>query len=58
MKLISKDYELNITVTVDEVNTILHALQELPAKICNPLTVKLQNQSNPQLEQAAKEIVS
>ena len=44
----------NITLTfsdlsVEEVNVILAALQELPAKICNPLSAKLRQQAEAQL---------
>lgn len=42
--------ELNFTLTIDEANQILMALQELPAKICNPLSAKLQEQAKAQLE--------
>ena len=42
--------KLNMQLTVEEINTILQALQELPAKICNPLTNKILEQCNPQLE--------
>lgn len=44
-------------ITVDEANQILAGLQELPAKIANPLTQKLQQQAAQQLpvaEGAAK----
>ena len=41
--------ELNFTLTMQEANTILAALQELPAKIANPLTQKLTEQAKPQL---------
>lgn len=50
MKVIDNDYELNLQLTVGEVNAILHALQEIPAKICNPLTNKIHSQSAPQLD--------
>jgi hypothetical protein len=36
-------------LTVDEVNTILAALQELPAKFCNPLTAKIRQQAEQQI---------
>ena len=42
--------ELNFVLTMQEANTILAALQELPAKIANPLTQKLTEQAKPQLE--------
>jgi hypothetical protein len=41
--------ELTFTLTIDEANAILAALQELPAKVANPLTAKLQQQAQPQL---------
>ena len=53
-------YEL----TINESNQILSALQELPAKICNPLSDKMRQQAEPQLhmktankEAAAKEVL-
>ena len=36
-------------ITMDEANLILAALQELPAKVANPLTQKLQQQAQSQL---------
>lgn len=44
---------LNFELTVDEANAILAALQELPAKICNPLSEKLKQQAAPQIAAAA-----
>lgn len=35
--------------SIDEVNSILAALQELPAKIANPLTQKIKEQAEGQL---------
>lgn len=47
----NKDIKLNITnLTVEEVNNILAGLQELPAKICNPLTKKIVQESQEQIE--------
>ena len=47
----------NITFTltdfsIDEVNAILAALQELPAKVCNPITQKIRQQAEAQLPKA------
>jgi len=44
-----KDFILTLTLTVEEANTILSALQELPAKVSNPLTNKLVKQAQEQL---------
>lgn len=47
-------------LTIQEANAILAGLQELPAKVCNPLTQKLQQQAQQQLqppEQAGMEVV-
>lgn len=44
--------EINFTLTIDEANMILNAIQELPAKLANPLTQKLQAQAKEQLEPA------
>jgi hypothetical protein len=43
--------ELNFVLTMQEANTVLAALQELPAKIANPLTQKITEQAKPQIEQ-------
>jgi hypothetical protein len=37
-------------LTLDEVNAMLIALQELPAKICNPLSDKIRTQAKTQLD--------
>ena len=50
--------ELTFTFTVQEANTLLMALQELPAKIANPLTAKIQQQAQPQLPQPEAEAPS
>ena len=49
---------LNFEFSLNEANMILAGLQELPAKICNPLSQKLQSQAKIQLEamQAPKDI--
>jgi len=36
-------------LSVDEVNAILAALQELPGKICNPMTQKIRQQAEAQI---------
>lgn len=41
---------LTINLELNEVNTILSALQELPGKVCNPLTEKIKLQAVPQLQ--------
>ena len=41
---------LNFEFSLNEANMILAGLQELPAKICNPLTQKIQSQAKIQLE--------
>jgi hypothetical protein len=40
---------LTLELTIDEVNTVLGGLQELPAKVCNPLTNKIVKQAQDQL---------
>lgn len=47
-----KTFELQFTLTIEETNVILQGLQELPAKVSNPLTQKLQQQAGPQLQAA------
>lgn len=46
---ITKDTVLKLELTIEETNHVLAGLQELTAKICNPLTVKIQNQAGEQL---------
>ncbi len=41
--------EITFKVTIEEANYILVGLQELPAKVSNPLSVKLQQQAREQL---------
>lgn len=41
--------EFTFTVTEQEANMIVAGLQELPAKLANPLTQKLQKQAQEQM---------
>lgn len=54
--------ELTFTVTLNEANAILAGLQELPGKICNPLSQKITEQAKAQIEAmqaaAAPEVVT
>lgn len=50
----NKNPSLDLTLTLDEVNAILAALQELPARVANPLTQKISEQAKKQLEPAEK----
>ena len=50
--------ELTFTFTVQEANTLLMALQEIPAKVANPLTAKIQQQAQPQLPKPESEAPS
>ena len=47
--------ELTFTFTIEEANAVLAGLQELPAKICNPLVAKIQEQAAGQLKPVADE---
>lgn len=38
-------------LSIEEVNSILAGLQEIPAKICNPLSQKIRAQAEGQLPQ-------
>lgn len=42
--------EYTFTFTEQEANLILNAIQELPAKVANPLTQKIQQQAKEQAE--------
>lgn len=46
--------DFNLTLSLNEVNAILAALQELPAKFANPLTEKIRKQAAEQLPQDAQ----
>lgn len=37
-------------LTLDEANAILNAIQDLPARVANPLTEKLQKQAREQID--------
>ena len=50
--------ELTFTFSVEEANAILAGLQELPARVSNPLTAKIQQQANAQLQPAVDETVA
>lgn len=39
----------NIQLTLEEANIVLAGLQELPGKICNPLSESIKNQAQAQL---------
>jgi hypothetical protein len=41
----------NIKLTLTQANIILEALQELPAKICNPLATTIKAQAEQQLQE-------
>lgn len=41
--------EFTFTVTEQEANTLLAGIQELPARVANPLTQKLQKQAQEQM---------
>jgi len=46
---VTKDTVLKLELSVEEINNLLAGLQELPAKICNPLSMKIQQQAQQQL---------
>jgi hypothetical protein len=44
------DLKFNLSdLTLDEVNAILAGLQELPGKICNPVSQKIRQQAEAQI---------
>lgn len=47
---------LELKISVQELNTILLGLQELPAKISMPLILKLQAEGQKQFEEQTKSI--
>jgi len=54
-QLNEENMEFTFTVTEQEANMIIAGLQELPAKVANPLTRKLQDQAQEQLPKKAEE---
>ena len=50
-----KDKIITIELTVEEANTVLAGLQELPAKTANPLTQKILKQAQEQLPKNEEE---
>lgn len=46
---------LNFKFTLNEANAILAGLQELPAKVCNPISQKITEQAKVQLEAMREE---
>jgi hypothetical protein len=50
-----KDKIIVIELTVEEANTVLAGLQELPAKTANPLTQKIVKQAQEQLPKEEEE---
>jgi hypothetical protein len=47
--------EFTFTVTEQEANMLIAGLQELPAKVANPLTQKLQLQAQEQMKKQSSE---
>lgn len=47
--------EFTFKITEQEANVILAGLQELPAKVANPLTRRLQEQAHEQMPKKEKE---
>jgi hypothetical protein len=47
---------LTLELSVEEINTVLSGLQELPAKTCNPLTNKIVKQAQQQLPKEESEL--
>lgn len=41
---------LNFSLNIEEINAILAALQELPAKVANPMTQKIREQAETQIK--------
>lgn len=44
-----KTHIISLSLTVEEVNQLLLGLQEMPAKICNPLSTKIHVQAESQI---------
>lgn len=50
--------DLHFTFTMQEANAILVALQELPAKVSNPLSQKMTEQAQVQIDAIKAEMAS
>ena len=53
--------DITITLNLNELNSVLASLQELPAKTCNPLTKKITEQAQEfikSLQQVAEPVVT
>lgn len=46
---------ITLTLSIQEANAVLAGIQELPAKIANPLTEKIRQQASAQLPQPSQE---
>ena len=51
----NNDIYINLTLTIEQINNILVALQEIPAKICNPLSQNIHKQVQDQLPKPAEQ---
>lgn len=51
------DFSIKYELTVKETNIIIAALEEIPAKLCNPIVNKLRQQADPQLQKLNEEDV-
>lgn len=47
---VQEQVKLTFEFTEQEINAILVGLQELPGKVCNPLTKNIHEQARPQIE--------
>jgi len=47
----------NFELTEDEANLVLQGLQELPAKICNPLSKKIVEQAQSQMTEEGGKVI-
>ena len=41
----NKNPDITITLNLNEINSVLASLQELPARTCNPITKKITEQA-------------
>lgn len=54
----AKDTVITLSLTIEEVNSILQAIQELPARIANPLSKKISEQGEAQVKAAQEPAVA
>lgn len=56
MTEINQNTEFTLTLTLNETNLVLAGLQELPARVANPLTTKIKMQAETQVAELQRAV--